>query len=233
MVRGSELSRYQLRQIVSGLARIRAPRRRRSQRRATVACILRHPKMDSRSDSLEMLLMLRQRRKHSRFSGQVGFPGGHFDSSTDRDDVDTVIRETKEELGIDLTRSGIFLGTLPERIPPKLDLTVCCHVHMSHSSEEALDTSVRLDPTEVSACGWVPVSSLVSPNITPLTGEWRGHPSIDLSDSTTDFLVERGGSEEELQRRFVLWGLTLSVVSDLLSFSGLRNEGFTRGSRIG
>jgi hypothetical protein len=64
----------------------------------------------------EVLFIKRAGRAGDRWSGHTALPGGKRDS-TDADDLAAAIRETKEEVGLDLTRKGCFcVGNLPERV---------------------------------------------------------------------------------------------------------------------
>lgn len=64
----------------------------------------------------EVLFIKRAGRAGDRWSGHVALPGGKRDPQ-DADDLAAAIRETKEEVGLDLTAKGCFLiGNLPERV---------------------------------------------------------------------------------------------------------------------
>lgn len=78
--------------------------------RAAVAAILRDP---GEGRDAEILLIRRAERHGDPWSGHMAFPGGR------RDDVDitllaTAIRETQEEVGLDLDTHGRVLAELPE-----------------------------------------------------------------------------------------------------------------------
>ncbi|MEQ1890904.1 MAG: CoA pyrophosphatase [Planctomycetota bacterium] len=76
-----------------------------STRLAAVAILL-------RGSEPEVLLMRRSERAGDRWSGQIGLPGGHRDEG-DADLVATAVRETREEVGLDLGREAEHLGALP------------------------------------------------------------------------------------------------------------------------
>jgi 8-oxo-dGTP pyrophosphatase MutT (NUDIX family) len=77
-------------------------------RRAAVSAILREN--DSRT---EVLFIRRAERASDPWSGHMAFPGGRFDPR-DPDVEQTAVRETLEEVGIDLRRDAELLGALDD-----------------------------------------------------------------------------------------------------------------------
>ena len=64
----------------------------------------------------EILFIKRAGRVGDRWSGHVALPGGRRDPP-DVDDRAAAIRETKEEVGLDLARPDcLYVGNLPERV---------------------------------------------------------------------------------------------------------------------
>src|SRR3989442_6990796 len=63
---------------------------------------------------LEVLLGERTKREGDPWSGQVGLPGGRH-RAEDPTMLATAIRETKEEVGIDLEGRAEILGHMPPR----------------------------------------------------------------------------------------------------------------------
>ena len=64
----------------------------------------------------EVLFIKRAGRPGDRWSGHTALPGGKRDPE-DADDLTAAIRETREEVGLDLTADGCFhVGNLPERV---------------------------------------------------------------------------------------------------------------------
>nr|WIF20036.1 hypothetical protein [Sorangium cellulosum] len=93
------------------------------ERQAAVAAILRAPAGPpgtapgpaSGQDPGEAELLLIRRAEHPRdpWSGHMALPGGRRDA-TDASLLETAIRETREEVGIDLAAHGALLARLPD-----------------------------------------------------------------------------------------------------------------------
>ena len=125
-----------------------APRQLMGDARAVVACLLRRPCPVDDAAPLEMFFILRAKRG-GRWSGQVGFPGGHADAG--ETDLQAVERECTEECGLHLSSPGAYrrLGELPQlRVDRTGDrsLIVCCYVFEQLQREP----HTRLQPDEVS-----------------------------------------------------------------------------------
>ena len=82
-----------------------------SERRAAVAAVLR-PTTRPDSEGPELLLIRRAERSGDPWSGHMALPGGHADA-TDADLLATALRETREEVGLDLSAHEL-LGALDE-----------------------------------------------------------------------------------------------------------------------
>lgn len=121
--------------------------------KAAVALMLR-----ARPSGLELLFIHRAEHPQDPWSGQMAFPGGRSekgDAGLER----TAIRETAEEIGIDLARAGRPLGTLDEtRVMTRmraLDLTVTPFVFRLAEAPEPV-----LSP-EVTSVHWIPLDDLL------------------------------------------------------------------------
>jgi 8-oxo-dGTP pyrophosphatase MutT (NUDIX family) len=161
--------------------------------RAAVAAILRPT-----ASGLEMLFIRRAEHERDPWSGQVGFPGGRWEPA-DRDLRATAVRETLEEIGVDLDESGELLGPLDEvramaRGRP-VDLAISPFVF---KLREPVD--FRLNP-EVTSTHWLPLDKVLGP-ADPASFEYQ-------KDDQTVWLpcLRTGG--------LVIWGLTFRMVAGL------------------
>jgi 8-oxo-dGTP pyrophosphatase MutT (NUDIX family) len=89
---------------------------------AAVTIILREEE-----DAAKALIIKRAERPGDHWSGHLALPGGRVDTVKDADLLATAVRETKEEVGIDLLNGGRFLGRLPaitpdNRLLPRIEI---------------------------------------------------------------------------------------------------------------
>lgn len=74
-----------------------------------------------RGSDPEILFIKRASRSGDRWNGHVAFPGGRRDPE-DENDAATSVRETEEEVGLNLeSRDCLYIGNLPERLVTTLD----------------------------------------------------------------------------------------------------------------
>lgn len=162
--------------------------------RAAVALALRPVRA-----SLEVLMIRRAEREGDPWSGQVALPGGRW-SVGDATLVDTALRETWEEVGVDLRDAGLVLGTLDELRPRTavLPSIVITPVVVAFDAPAPLVLS-----DEVADAFWVPLDVLRAPDTTRESevrargATWRV-PSFVLGPH-------------------VVWGLTERILRQLLS----------------
>jgi 8-oxo-dGTP pyrophosphatase MutT (NUDIX family) len=125
--------------------------------RAAVAAILRS---DERGPQL--LLIRRARRRGDPWSGDMAFPGGLV-RRRDANPQAGALRETREEIGLDLARHGALLGELPRQLafsprPPWGPMAIIPYVF-------AIDGAPALVPDrrEVEETIWVPLAHFAEP----------------------------------------------------------------------
>ncbi|KAF9634119.1 hypothetical protein BFW01_g5014 [Lasiodiplodia theobromae] len=113
----------------------------------------------------EVLFIKRAHRPGDRWTSHVALPGGRRDPE-DADDRAAAVRETEEEVGIELTDdNSIPVGNLPERVVTtswgKVPLMVLCpYIYLLTDPEPP---ALRLQPAEVGSCHWVSIRALLSP----------------------------------------------------------------------
>jgi 8-oxo-dGTP pyrophosphatase MutT (NUDIX family) len=132
------------------------------------------------ADGLEALFIRRAVRPGDPWSGQVALPGGRREP-VDVDLEATAIRETKEELAVDLARAerlGVLDDTRPrtQRLPP---VSVRPFIF-------ALPNRPSLSPSaEVHSAFWAPLARLLLPGVRrdvtlPVPGGDRSFPCLCL-----------------------------------------------------
>lgn len=156
-------------------------------RRAAVALILRE-----RGPSSEVLFIERAQREGDPWSGHMAFPGGR-EEPADQTMLDAAIRETREEVGIDLSGAE-HLGHLEDlmgtrRVAPRL-------VVSAHAFHLDADQPFALDPKEVESVHWCPLSAFHERE------RWVDHriPEMPKTAFPGVSIGEAG--------RHVVWGLT-------------------------
>lgn len=115
---------------------------------AAVALILR-----PRDNTLDALLVKRAESDWDVFAGESCLPGGLYQSS-DSSLFETVTREVKEELSLDLLSSCKFIGQVPisDRMKVKMNhVTVCSIVFVF----EYIEGEIIPDDQEICAAAWV------------------------------------------------------------------------------
>ncbi len=160
----------------------------------------------------ELLFMRRAEVLGDRWSGHISFPGGRAEE-TDESPLHTAIRETYEEIGLDLSKHHL-LGSLNPVTPVSgvLPLTV-------HPFVFFVDLQPSLHPNrEVASLHRQSIHNLQSGvGRGAMAYPWQGQ-SIQLP--CVDFDGVR------------LWGLTLKIVDDLLHRLDGKGQGLARPPRL-
>jgi 8-oxo-dGTP pyrophosphatase MutT (NUDIX family) len=160
--------------------------------RAAVALLVRA------ANDLELLLIRRAEREGDPWSGHMALPGGRADPA-DADAVATAVRETREEVGIDLDAAGRLLGMLDEVAPR----SGAPRVAVSPFVFEVGPGAEPVPNHEVQAAVWIPVGELRDPG------------------ATVEYLHElAGGATMRFPaygtRGYVIWGLTHRILTRFL-----------------
>ena len=173
------------------------PRRKRLRpllNRAAVAMILRENEGDT-----ELLMIKRAERDGDPWSGHMAFPGGRMDP-TDRHGFDVALRETSEEIGLQLGDEDQCIGRLSEIMTHfqwrRRAMVVSPYVFR-------LDREVEFTPNyEVAEVIWVPMSFLCDPaNREKMVWKRRG---VEIPLSCYMYQGRR------------IWGLSLLMLDELL-----------------
>lgn len=157
---------------------------------AAVALVLR-----AAADDLELLLIRRAQREGDPWSGQIGLPGGRYERG-DATLEETAVRETNEELGLDVRRHGIVLGALDELrprtpvLPPIIVRPYVCVVR-------EVPTLVPSD--EVAEYRWVRVGDLFH-------ADARVNATVRVRDFSMRVDAYQMGD-------FTVWGMTERILS--------------------
>ncbi|MBI4917805.1 MAG: CoA pyrophosphatase [Acidobacteria bacterium] len=167
-------------------------------RKAAVAGVFR-----DRDAGLELLFIRRAEHPKDPWSGNMGWPGGRVDAG-DGSPLLTAVRETREELALDLERDADLLGALSER-------RTHLRVQGVPLAVAAFLFALRGDPVlspnyEVQETVWVPLSYL-----------------LDRSNRGLFVWTGRGLPLPLPCYRYegrVIWGLTLGLLDELLDALG-------------
>jgi 8-oxo-dGTP pyrophosphatase MutT (NUDIX family) len=165
---------------------------RKGSRLAAVSIIVRDRQVSS------VLLIKRAERLGDPWSGQIAFPGGKM-KAEDRTSRDTAVRETMEEVGIDLNRSAEFLGYGGVATTHTGAMDVVPSVFV-------LKEEVDVRPNEeVASFRWVDLDDLIAPK----------------ARSTYDLHRDRGtvGTPAYAVEDYIIWGLTYRILSSMLEDS--------------
>ncbi len=152
------------------------------------------------AEGIEALFIHRAERVGDTWSGQIAFPGGRREPS-DADLRTTAIRETREEIGVDLT-SADPLGVLDDMYPrtPVLPPVVVRPFVFGLAEQPAITLS-----NEVQDAFWVSFRALAAPGV------------------QRDVTIHHRGATRVMPAYIVgshtIWGMTERILSNLVRIS--------------
>jgi 8-oxo-dGTP pyrophosphatase MutT (NUDIX family) len=162
--------------------------------RASVVLIL-HPE----PEDVRLLLIRRAQRDGDPWSGHMALPGGHREAK-DEDDLRTALRETEEEIGLDLAQSAKLIGALDDiRASARghtLDLVITPFVYQVGASPSFSASD------EVAEVVWVSLSALANGT------HFICHP-VELQGRVAVFPGWNVADQ-------IVWGLTYRILTGLL-----------------
>lgn len=162
---------------------------------ACVALLLRGP-----LDNLELGFIVRAQNPNDRWSGQIAFPGGRREQS-DANDIHTAMRETFEEIGVDL-RLEDLLGKLSDVQARKGRQMLEFYIRpfVFYVTE---NFTPNLDPHEVAEFFWHPLTELIA------VAKHAIH-EVEFNGAKVKLPAV------EMNRTAKLWGLSYLMTQDLL-----------------
>ena len=163
--------------------------------RAAVAIILREG-----GEATEMLMIRRAIRDGDPWSGHMGFPGGRRDPG-DQSNLGCALRETEEELGVDLLHCATQLGELTDVNTgwraDRPEMLVTPFVFQVN------DVPVMSPNDEVDEVVWIPLHFLMQPDQRePMVWEWKG---------------QQMETDSYLYASYRIWGLSLMMIDEMLA----------------
>lgn len=168
-----------------------------------------------RDDGLAALLIRRAEHPLDFWSGHAAFPGGR--AQPGETSIDTAIRETAEEVGLDLRREAELLGGLDEIQAVgrgrAIELSIRPWVFALREPPPPFTLS-----EEVASAHWIPLRDLLDPA--------RRAPFTYLHEGTELVLPSIPVGE------LTVWGLTYLMIVDFQTALGAEGRGdLVRGER--
>ena len=162
-------------------------------RQAAVAVVLRE-----RDDNIEVLFIKRTERPGDPWSGHMAFPGGHR-SPMDADLRTAAVRETCEEIGLDISSAAV-LGELPRQRP----MSVRCNMLVAPFVFEIEGDPAFAPNHEVETVMWAPLAPMHRGD-----NAARSSPPFHTDSASDDASAFDGF---RLPGGYFVWGMTYRMV---------------------
>ncbi len=151
------------------------------------------------NDKPSALFIKRTENPGDSYSGHVAFPGGKM-SDADNSPFDTAVRETAEEIGVNLIENSICIGRLDDLKPlnpngPKFIVSPFLFILQN-------DITVRMNKDEVEQYMWITLEHLSDLNNMRIRYKERGGETIE------DYVYS--------YRNFLIWGMTGRIINSLI-----------------
>ncbi|HML96399.1 MAG TPA: CoA pyrophosphatase [Thermodesulfobacteriota bacterium] len=153
-------------------------------------------------EEFSMLFIKRPEAEWDPFSGHMAFPGGRM-SDGDESKLETAMRETREEIGVDLGVHGRILGELDDVNPnnPKAR----GYIVTPYLSFLTREVPLELDRREVEEAVWVPMEHLRDKR------NFKVRPREREGRLVEDYAYNYGP--------YLIWGMTGRIVHSFLSIT--------------
>ncbi len=153
-------------------------------------------------EEFSMLFIKRPEAEWDPFSGHMAFPGGKM-SGGDKSKLETAIRETQEEIGVDLGVHGRILGELDDVNPN--NPRARGYIVTPYLSFLTVEVPLELDRSEVEEAVWVPMEHLR--DVRNFKVRMRERDGKLIEDYTYNY------------GPYLIWGMTGRIVHGFLSIT--------------
>ena len=176
----------------------------------------------------ELYFLFEKRAAHIRQGGEICFPGGEFDPDIDTGFMDTAIRETSEEIGID--KSKIAITGMLDTLVGTMGVTVDSFIGVLNISSIK---EIIFDTEEVEKVFMIPVSFFETNKPEEYYVRLEVHPTeIDKNGVKKETLPVKelqlperyskpwGGRKNRIlayrTEEGVIWGMTASLINEVI-----------------
>jgi len=182
-----------------------------------------------KNGTLELLFMKRAISPRDRWSGEISFPGGGKEK--DENAKQTAIRETFEEVGLDLNdlTKFVYLGRLHDQrtvgkvVSPIVFLQTCEETPPMNLQTSEVD-SVRWAPlpfflnTDLPNCNrvmtWEEFASRASSKTMKRLGQFLGLSVVQFPGAMLPI------NDDKESKEYLLWGMSYAITSEFLELGG-------------